>query len=864
MTVNTTPVEINYTGNASTTVFALPFAFAANAHVKVYLGGVLQNSGYSITGAGNPSGGTLTMTTAPGSGVALKARRVTPLTQDIDVVNNATVFASSLETGLDYALMRQQEEAFDRAAATSLIRTDAARNLSAGAGAGLSITTAQEAALFGVGAGEDLTTGVRNAAFGESALSSLTTGGNNVALGRASLINLTTGDENVGGGSAAGASLTTGVRNTFVGTDAGFNGSQKVDAISSIGIGRAAYTTADFQAVFGSSEITETVFFGKLRIGHGGPELARFSGADINYFFGDAGPASMPTGTRNLAIGASAGDTLTTGGENVLVGVISGEDLTTGIRNAALGESSLSSLTTGSNNTAAGRAALINLTTGGENVGSGSAAGASLTGGAARNTFVGTDAGFNGSQKVDAISSIGLGRASYTTKDYQAVLGSSEITETVLFGALLVGHGGPELARLDGPNENYFIGDAGPATLPTGGGNAAFGKDAGNALTTGAASVFIGKDAGKAVTTGVDHTFVGAGAGIAQVSGVGCVAIGRLAGKTSVSATNWTALGDTALESNTANGSVGVGYGCGRDHTSGTGFCGVGLYAGGYGNANRTTVMGTEALNGTSYGDDNSLFGYRAGHVTTGANNAAFGSEALRTNTTGYDNTGFGYRAGFQVTTGYQNTFLGRSAGHSASQKVDAVNSMALGYLTFTTKNNQVVIGNSSVTETLLRGQLILGAESTTSVGKADLISIKNSITNPAGGQLVLTDTTAQQAGCGGQLVFRGAYTNGGALTEAAAVQAQKTNGTDGNFGFDLTFHTRVNGGNNTEKLRVTTDGVLKQITFTVATLPAASVGAGSRAFVTDANATTFASIVAGGGANGVPVYSDGTNWRIG
>jgi hypothetical protein len=52
---------------------------------------------------------------------------------------------------------------------------------------------------------------------------------------------------------------------------------------------------------------------------------------------------------------------------------------------------------------------------------------------------------------------------------------------------------------------------------------------------------------------------------------------------------------------------------------------------------------------------------------------------------------------------------------------------------------------------------------------------------------------------------------------------------------------------------------------LTVATLPtAATAGAGARAFVTDANATTFASVVAGGGANGVPVYSDGTNWRIG
>lgn len=59
--------------------------------------------------------------------------------------------------------------------------------------------------------------------------------------------------------------------------------------------------------------------------------------------------------------------------------------------------------------------------------------------------------------------------------------------------------------------------------------------------------------------------------------------------------------------------------------------------------------------------------------------------------------------------------------------------------------------------------------------------------------------------------------------------------------------------------------GVIKTASYLVANLPAAgTVGAGSRAFVTDANATTFASIVAGSGANGVPVYSDGTNWRIG
>jgi hypothetical protein len=48
------------------------------------------------------------------------------------------------------------------------------------------------------------------------------------------------------------------------------------------------------------------------------------------------------------------------------------------------------------------------------------------------------------------------------------------------------------------------------------------------------------------------------------------------------------------------------------------------------------------------------------------------------------------------------------------------------------------------------------------------------------------------------------------------------------------------------------------------AAYPAATAGAGARAFVTDATVTTFMSTVAGGGANAVPVVSDGTNWKIG
>ena len=78
-------------------------------------------------------------------------------------------------------------------------------------------------------------------------------------------------------------------------------------------------------------------------------------------------------------------------------------------------------------------------------------------------------------------------------------------------------------------------------------------------------------------------------------------------------------------------------------------------------------------------------------------------------------------------------------------------------------------------------------------------------------------------------------------------------------------------GGVNTASLTATqliVKKTLKITPLTVATLPAAATaGAGTRTFVTDANATMTAGIgavVAAGGANTVPVYSDGTNWRIG
>jgi hypothetical protein len=65
---------------------------------------------------------------------------------------------------------------------------------------------------------------------------------------------------------------------------------------------------------------------------------------------------------------------------------------------------------------------------------------------------------------------------------------------------------------------------------------------------------------------------------------------------------------------------------------------------------------------------------------------------------------------------------------------------------------------------------------------------------------------------------------------------------------------------------QLTASGVLPPLTnYTVATLPSAvTSGKGARSFVTDALTPVFGSTVVTGGVVAVPVYSDGTNWKVG
>ena len=116
MTISTTANRISYTGDGVTTAFAFPYAFYVSSDLDVYLAGVQQASGYTVTG-GSGSSGTVTFTTAPTSGTLVSIVRSIPYTQLTDLINgdnnDATVQEQALDRGV--ILSQQLQDAVSRA-----------------------------------------------------------------------------------------------------------------------------------------------------------------------------------------------------------------------------------------------------------------------------------------------------------------------------------------------------------------------------------------------------------------------------------------------------------------------------------------------------------------------------------------------------------------------------------------------------------------------------------------------------------------------------------------------------------------------------------------------------------------------------
>jgi hypothetical protein len=181
----------------------------------------------------------------------------------------------------------------------------------------------------------------------------------------------------------------------------------------------------------------------------------------------------------------------------------------------------------------------------------------------------------------------------------------------------------------------------------------------------------------------------------------------------------------------------------------------------GSGNIDTNTAVGRTVLFNNTTGVNNTAVGRSALFSnTTGFNNTALGLNALFNNTTGYQNTVLGVNALYSNTTGYLNTAVGRDAGRYITGGEDnatgtnsvflgdetrpaadgQTNQIVIGYDAIGNGSNSVTLGNTSITKTVLRGNVginIVSPSNTLDVnGTARIRTIDN-----GSGDIITTDS---------------------------------------------------------------------------------------------------------------------------
>jgi trimeric autotransporter adhesin len=197
-------------------------------------------------------------------------------------------------------------------------------------------------------------------------------------------------------------------------------------------------------------------------------------------------------------------------------------------------------------------------------------------------------------------------------------------------------------------NENMFIGINSGVSNTTGNDNQFIGIESGKFNISGNDNLFVGRLSGFANTLGSSNTFLGRSAGRDNTTGLDNTFVGRSAGLANLGGIDNVFVGRSAGVANTN----------GRDNT----------------------FLGRSAGAGNTSADDNTCIGRLAGHRHRLGNN----------------NTYIGESSGVTDSLGFQNTIVGANADILVH---DIHNSGAYGYLALATSSNQIIIGNSAITE---------------------------------------------------------------------------------------------------------------------------------------------------------------------
>ncbi len=525
----------------------------------------------------------------------------------------------------------------------------------------------------------------------------------------------------------------------FMGTDAGLN---NIGAYNT-GIGYEAMksnTSGIYNTALGYKTLNaNNTGGGNSAYGHG--SLMANTSGDFNAALGSSSLSSNTSGSYNTGIGTGALFHNTTGGGNTAIGYSAGE----GQEGENFWGCVFLGYQAGQNNTSNNKLFIDNSNTATPLIG-----GDFSDNRLEINGTIKISGGNPGSGKVLTSNADGL--ASWESPDAGVSsindLSDATVTGSSFFmgtdaglnntGSYNFGIGHEALKANTTATHNTALGFKSMTANTSGSNNSAFGHGSMISNTTGENNVATGKNAMLSNTGGSGNSAFGSAALNDNVSGNNNTSVGYLAMNKNLNGDENVAVGTKSLYYNTDRSNlVAIGFQALYHNGSGASGGTEGYYNTAIGSnaaySNTTgyaiTAMGESAAQANTSGHDNVAIGARSlysnttgselvaigsqamYHNTTGEKNTALGAAALWSNIDGGGNTGIGRYAGHGNTHGSYNTAIGKNAllqnstgngntalGHNAFGSGIYSNSIAIGYNTSVTDNDQVRIGNSSTT----------------------------------------------------------------------------------------------------------------------------------------------------------------------
>lgn len=106
---------VRYVADGAETEFTYPFPIFASEDLAVYFDGARQYSGFTISGAGDTAGGTVTFAAAPDEDIVVMLERRMPLERLTDFLEGGDFSAQAINTELDFLVAAIQQTARDQA-----------------------------------------------------------------------------------------------------------------------------------------------------------------------------------------------------------------------------------------------------------------------------------------------------------------------------------------------------------------------------------------------------------------------------------------------------------------------------------------------------------------------------------------------------------------------------------------------------------------------------------------------------------------------------------------------------------------------------------------------------------------------------